>query len=56
MCKSISSIEIYEKAPIGFAPLVEVSACYIEIDNKLLLLQRSLRNLEPGNGAFQLES
>ena len=34
-----SSIEIFEKKPEGFIPQVEVSGCYIEIENKLLLLK-----------------
>ena len=41
-------IAIHEKAPIGFAPKVEVAACYLEIDGKFLLLQRSASKSEPG--------
>ena len=41
-------IEIYDKKPEGFSPQVEVAGCYLEIDGKLLLLQRAEGNLEPG--------
>lgn len=40
--------EIYDVAPKDFSPTVEVSACYIEIDSKLLLLQRGNVQFEPG--------
>lgn len=48
MKKSISGLEIHETAPEGFTPQVQVAACYLEINNKLLLLQRAHGNLEPG--------
>lgn len=40
--------EVYEKAPDTFSPRVQVAACYLEIDNKLLLLQAMPKKLEPG--------
>ncbi len=48
MKKTVLDIEIHEKEPEGFSPQVEVSACYLEIDSKLLLLQRASNKLEPG--------
>lgn len=48
MKKSASGLEVHEIAPEGFTPQVQVAACYLEIDNKLLLLQRAHGNLEPG--------
>jgi 8-oxo-dGTP diphosphatase len=41
-------IEIHEKEPAGFSPQVQVAACYLEVDNKLLLLQRADSKSEPG--------
>lgn len=48
MNESDSRIEIFEKKPEGFVPHVQVSGCYLEIDNKLLLLQRAYGNFESG--------
>ena len=48
MNESDSILEIFEKEPLGFIPQVQVSGCYLEIDNKLLLLQRAFGNFEPG--------
>lgn len=48
MKKSVSGLEIHEIAPEGFTPQVQVAACYLEINNKLLLLQRADGKLEPG--------
>ena len=42
-----SLIEIHKTAPIDFTPKVEVAACYLELDGKLLILQRA-GNLETG--------
>lgn len=42
-----SLCEVHEKQPEGFDPQVKVAACYIEIDNKLLLLQSTSEKLEP---------
>ncbi|PJD95419.1 MAG: NUDIX hydrolase [Parachlamydia sp.] len=39
-------IEIFESRPRDFNPHVHVSACYIEIDDKLLLLRRASGKLE----------
>lgn len=44
----VKRLEIHEIAPEGFIPQVQVAACYLEIDNKLLLLQRASEKLEPG--------
>ncbi len=41
-------IEVYEKKPEGFLAKTEVAACYIEIDGKILFLQRAERCSEPG--------
>lgn len=41
-------IEIYEKAPEGFSPHVQVAACYLEIDKKVLLLQNAHGKSESG--------
>ncbi len=48
MKKLASGLEVHEIAPAGFTPQVEVAACYLEINNKLLLLQRAHGKLEPG--------
>ncbi|MGZ3634141.1 MAG: NUDIX domain-containing protein [Parachlamydiaceae bacterium] len=48
MKKNISELEIHKTAPEGFSPQVQVAGCYLEIDNKLLLLQRAKENLQPG--------
>jgi 8-oxo-dGTP pyrophosphatase MutT (NUDIX family) len=42
------SIEIYESTPPGFSPQVEISACYLEFDGKVLLLERA-SNKSEGN-------
>ena len=39
---------VHERKPKGFEPQVQVVACYIEIDDKLLLLQLSPRKSESG--------
>ena len=44
----MKQVEIYEKAPEGFFPHVEIAACYLEVEGKLLLLQRALEKTEPG--------
>ncbi len=41
-------VQVFEKKPEGFAPLVEVASCYIEVEGKLLLLQNALGRREPG--------
>jgi 8-oxo-dGTP diphosphatase len=48
MNMSVKKLEIYEIAPEGFTPQVQVAACYLEIGGKLLLLQRAHGKLEPG--------
>ena len=42
------NIQIHENAPVGFNPWVEVSACYLEIEGKVLFLQRSPEKSEGG--------
>lgn len=41
-------MKIYETPPQGFTAQVEIAACYLEIDHKLLLLQRAHGKFEPG--------
>ncbi|MBS0652719.1 MAG: NUDIX hydrolase [Verrucomicrobia bacterium] len=41
-------IEVFEKQPEGFVPKVEVAACYVEIDGRILLLQVGDHKSEPG--------
>lgn len=41
-------IEVYEQKPEGFLEKVIVSACYIEVGGKILLLKRGDKKLEPG--------
>jgi len=48
MKKLASGFEVHENAPEGFNPQVQVAACYLEIDDKLLLLQQAQRKFEPG--------
>lgn len=48
MKKSASKLEVHEKEPEGFTPQAQVAACYLEVDNKLLLLQNACWKLEPG--------
>lgn len=42
-------IKIYDEAPAVFNPRIEVAACYIEIDKKLLLLKRAQGKSEGGS-------
>lgn len=48
MEKSVSKLEVYPILPEGFVPQVQVAACYIEINNQLLLLQKAKEKLESG--------
>lgn len=41
-------LQIFEKKPADFNSKVEVVACYLEIDGKLLLLQRAFNKAEGG--------
>ncbi|MDP1608895.1 MAG: NUDIX hydrolase [Chlamydiales bacterium] len=41
-------IEIHEKEPEGFSPQVQVAACYLEKEGKVLLLQRATNKSEAG--------
>lgn len=41
-------IEIFDLAPADFCSTLEVAACYLEFDNKLLMLQRADVKYEPG--------
>lgn len=40
--------EVYELRPEGFQPSVEVAACYLEIDGRLLLLESGAHKPEAG--------
>jgi len=42
------NIEIFEKKPEGFTPNVEVAGCYIEVENKLLLLEYASTGTKSG--------
>ena len=42
------NIEIFEKKPEGFTPHVEVAGCYIEVENKLLLLEYASTGTKSG--------
>lgn len=35
------SIEVYLTLPLGFSPQVQVAACYLEVNNQILLLQKA---------------
>ncbi len=48
MKKRVLELEVHEVEPAEFVPQVQVAACYLEINNKLLLLQRAQKKLEPG--------
>ncbi len=48
MKKEILTIEVYEKIPLDFVSKVEVSACYLEVEGRLLLLQRTADKQESG--------
>lgn len=43
----VLNIQVHEKQPEEFNPQVQVAACYLEIDNKLLLLQSTSTKSEP---------
>jgi 8-oxo-dGTP diphosphatase len=43
-----SILEIHDQTPEKFVPQVEVAACYLEIDGKILILQRTNTQCEPG--------
>jgi len=42
------SVQVYSTKPEGFAPHVEVAACYLEVEGKLLLLQCAPGKTEVG--------
>lgn len=48
MKKFVSKLEVHQTLPEGFAPQVQVAACYLEINNQLLLLQNAQGKLEGG--------
>ena len=48
MEESISAIKVYDTKPEGFIPQVQATGCYLEVDGKLLLLQRANHKSEPG--------
>ena len=43
------AIKIYEKEPEGFVATVQVVGCYLEIDDRILLLQRAEGHSEAGS-------
>lgn len=46
--KSKTVVEVYDTKPEGIVFEVQVAACYLEIDNRLLLMQRSKSKSDPG--------
>lgn len=46
--KEILTVEVHEKMPLDFVAKVEVSACYLEVEGRLLLLQCSADRQETG--------
>lgn len=42
-------VAVYRAKPPGFIPKVKVAACYLQLDNKLLLLRRASDNSEAGS-------
>jgi len=46
--KTVFDIEVYDQQPEDFCPQVEIAACYLEIENKILLLQCGVHKSEPG--------
>ncbi|MBS0624168.1 MAG: NUDIX hydrolase [Verrucomicrobia bacterium] len=45
---TLSDTNIYEHAPHDFIPKLQVAACYLEFDGKLLVLKRSEEKIEGG--------
>ena len=41
-------VEVYETKPIGFKASVEVAACYLEVEGRLLLLECAAKKQEAG--------
>jgi len=41
-------VDVTDKEPLDFTPQVDVAACYLEIEGKLLLLSQALNKHEPG--------
>ena len=48
MKKTVFDIEVYDQAPKDFCPQVEIAACYLEIEDKVLLLQCGAHKSEAG--------
>jgi len=48
MKAKVLEVEVYDKVPDKFCPQVHAAGCYLEIDGKLLLLQRAGHKSEPG--------
>ncbi len=42
------TIEVYETLPADFVPKMYTAACYLEVDGKVLLVQRAPHKSEPG--------
>ena len=47
MKKTTLDVEVYEKAPSDFKAQEEVSACFLEVRGRLLLLQATSKSQEP---------
>lgn len=41
-------VEVHDQIPNQFCPQVQISACYLEVDGKILLLQQSKKKSQPG--------
>lgn len=48
MKKTVLKLEVHQTQPEDFVPQVQVAACYIEIDNRILLLQLARGKSEAG--------
>lgn len=43
------TIEVYRTPPEGFNEKIQVAACYLDVQGKMLFLQRTLEDTEPGS-------
>ncbi len=41
-------IDIFEEMPLSFEPRIDVAGCYVQVNGKILLLQRSIRQSQSG--------
>jgi len=42
------TLEVHTQKPEGFTPRVQIGACYLQIGNRFLFLQKASEKLEPG--------